>query len=352
MLDGKPRGSSELVKADVGLIDKGLGFTADGSYYYAVPAWKNDVYLATLDLATGRLQEPQKLVTHVGWATSVEWSPNGQHLAYVYGHGHQPDLFVLAVRSVATGKERRLRIHRLTRFGYHGFQPHWSPDGRSLVAVGRNKDYIGPGMDSQGLYRIDAQSGGVTPIMQTKSLCWPDCVEWSVWSVGGKVIYVRWVPQSIVASDFVNNEEKEIYRVPEGAGGVSRLAVSPDGRRIAFVSQKESVGLKVVAAGGGEPRELLKVQKPEVISALAWTPDSRHIIYAVSIAGEKQEFELRRVSAEGGKPEYIGLRMEGLLPYGLSVHPDGKRIAFTAGLPPRSEVWVLKDFLPPVRPSR
>lgn len=29
--------------------------------------------------------------------------------------------------------------------------------------------------------------------------------------------------------------------------------------------------------------------------------------------------------------ENLGVAMEGLSPYGLSVHPDGQRIAFTAG---------------------
>ena len=75
-------------------------------------------------------------------------------------------------------------------------------------------------------------------------------------------------------------------------------------------------------------------------------PDSRHIMYARSVSGEKRKFELWRISAEGGEPQNLGLVMEGLSPYGLSVHPDGRRIAFTAGTERRAEVWVLKDFLP------
>ena len=47
----------------------------------------------------------------------------------------------------------------------------------------------------------------------------------------------------------------------------------------------------------------------------------------------------------------LGLVMEGLEPYGLSVHPDGKRIAFTAGTD-REEVWVLKDFLPALKNTK
>ncbi len=353
VFEGKPRGAPEVAQADIGPIDKGLGFTSDGSYYYAVWAWKNDVCLAMLDPATGKLQPPQELISHVGPYTSVNWSPDGRHLAYVTGLGHEPDRFVLVIRSTETKKERRLRLNKLIRFGGHHFQPLWSPDGRSLVAVGRHKNYIGPRVDSQGLYRIDARTGETTALAQTESLCWPDCFEWPVWSRNGEVIFFRWGPQSIVARDVETGQEKELYR----AAGVSQLAVSPGGQRLAFIwvdrkAGKRETVLNVIPTAGGEPRELLRAQEPEMISVPAWMPDSRHIIYARSVAGEKREFELWQISAEGGEPQYLGLVMEGLLPYGLSVHPDGKRIAFTAGTPPRGELWVLKDFLPAPKTSK
>jgi len=75
-------------------------------------------------------------------------------------------------------------------------------------------------------------------------------------------------------------------------------------------------------------------------------PDSRHIIYARSVAGEKRKFEFWRISAEGVEPQNLGLTMEARVPYGLSVHADGKRIAFTAGTERHTEVWVVKNFLP------
>ena len=61
---------------------------------------------------------------------------------------------------------------------------------------------------------------------------------------------------------------------------------------------------------------------------------------------EKEVLEFWRISAEGGEPQNLGLKMEARVPYGLSVHLDGTRIAFTAGTSRRREVWVLKDFLP------
>ncbi|HYN81769.1 MAG TPA: hypothetical protein VES88_09730 [Gemmatimonadaceae bacterium] len=91
------------------------------------------------------------------------------------------------------------------------------------------------------------------------------------------------------------------------------------------------------------------MQDPATVGVPAWTPDSRHIIYARTVAGENGMFEFWRISADGGEPQNLGLKMEALVPYGLSVDPDGTRIAFTAGTEARSEVWVLKDFLPAVK---
>jgi Tol biopolymer transport system component len=114
--------------------------------------------------------------------------------------------------------------------------------------------------------------------------------------------------------------------------------------------------LKVIPAAGGEALELLRAhQSDEYVSTIslpAWMPDSRQIIYARNVAGQKRQFELWRVSAGGGEPQTLGLTMQGLQPYGLSVHPDGRRIAFTAGKPSHSEVWVLKDFLPELKTAK
>ena len=50
-------------------------------------------------------------------------------------------------------------------------------------------------------------------------------------------------------------------------------------------------------------------------------------MYARSVSGVKRTFELWRISVEGGEPQNLELVMEGLESYGVSVHPDGKRIA-------------------------
>lgn len=363
--DGRPRGSPELVKSNFGSFIDGLwftslGFTGDGSYYYKVRAREIELYLATLDPATNRLRGPTKLASHVGHRTSPDWSRDGRYLAHAWGRGTAYDPFILGIRSAKTGKERQLRLDGLIRHGGHGFDPRWSPDGRFILADARERDYAGPLMDSQGLYRIDVQTGSFTPLVQTTAAI--AGIDSPVWSPDGRVIFERRPPlgdrSRIVTRDLETGEERELYRAVPPARvhhwPTSNTAVSPNGQRLAFVWTDAKVGitaLMVLPIADGEAREVLRAQEPEWISVPAWTPDSRHVMYARTIYSEKPKFELWRISAEGGEPQKLGLVMEGLEPYGLSVHPDGKRIAFTAGTE-REEVWVLKDFLPVRKTAR
>ena len=346
--DGKASGPAVPADATLANVREGLGFTRDGSYFYGVSSWVNDVYVAEFDPSTGRLDSPKKVVDHVGPDTSVAWSPDGQILAFALGYGHEPDLFVLGFRSVETGKERLLPASRLVRFGSHPFGLHWSSDGRSLLGQGRDKDFVGPGMDSMGIYQVDVQTGAVTPIVQVKNLFPADGVQWPTWLPNGTVVYVRWGPgfRSIVSQELGGGRETELYREASPTR-LSRLAASPNGQRIAFVSTGAGKKrLNVISAFGGDAHELLTLPGSAGAVPLAWTHDSRYIVYAASTCAEKPGFEMWRIPADGGEPLRLGLSMDGLLPYGLSVHPDGRRIAFTAGTPKRSQVWVAENLLP------
>ena len=357
--DGKPQGSPRLVKPNIapnGVIEP-MGFTRDGSYYYGLYTWQNDVYLATLDPATGKLQGPTKLVSHVGFNTSTEWSPDGQYLVYARGHGSQGAPFLLGIRSLKTGEERPLRINQMMRLGDREFQPHWSPDGCSFIVQGKDLRL------RQGLYRIDAQTGTVAPLVVNETCpTYMDCLTWPVWSPERKAIFVRWATEwrSLAARDLVTGREKELYRAVSRDDHISHLAISPDGQRLAFVrwdSKQRTTILEVMPAAGREPRKVVELSARELADywslpfALAWTPDSRRIIYATT-EGQKNKFEFWQISAEGGETRNLGLAVERLLPFGISVHPDGRRIGFTAGTPKRDEVWVLRDFLLPPKAAK
>jgi Tol biopolymer transport system component len=347
---GKPGGSPELVKQDIGRRALPLGFTQKGSFYYGLETGMHDVYLATLDLATGRLLAPPRRASQrfVGSNTSPDWSPDGKYLAYVSQRGRAPfglGSNIIAIRSVETGEERELSP-KITPQRHYGVL-RWSPDGRSLLALGRDEK------GRQGLYQVDAQTGSVTPLVQIEP---GEYLLHAVWALDRRAIfYIRsdfsTKSSLILVHDLETGREKELYRAVVPASIGRGLAVSPDGRQLAFITGDQatrSTALKVMPAAGGETRELLRAQEPEAIAwnaGLAWTPDGREVLFGRerSTSLEDQTVELWRISAEGGEPQKLELAMEQLR--GLRFHPDGRRIVFTAGQF-KAEVWVLENFLP------
>ncbi|MCH7824554.1 MAG: PD40 domain-containing protein [Acidobacteria bacterium] len=304
------------------------------------------MYVGTLDLATGEsLAPPEQIGRFTGENYGPDWSPDGQYLAYVSRRdpvpstGFESSGWVLVIRSVETGEERELPLKLTTK----AFRPRWSPDGGSLLATAR--DHKG----RQGVYRIDAQTGEVKPIVQMG----PEATtSWADWSPDGKAIfYVSSDHASRRARVLMRNletgQEKEIARglAFNWAGSVLR---SPDGWQLAL---RESLrgGLKVISATG-ESRELLRFSQEEQeqgirIGGVAWMPDGRHLLFE---KGPRGNMELWRISPDGGEPEKLGRPMGELGLGGLSVHPDGQRIAFSSGGrgDGGSELWVMENFLP------
>jgi Tol biopolymer transport system component len=345
---GAPEGAPKLVKKDIGRV-RALGFTRDGAFFYAVPTGMSDVYIATLDLATGTLLAPPTQATErsVGSTTLPAWSPDGKYLAYV----SQPldDHFStgldsrIIIQSVETGEERDFSPE-LKHIG--GIR--WSPDGRSLLVVGYDKNRL----YNQSLYRMDTQTGDIIPILRSH---YEGSIYEAVPSSDGMSIFyhrddVATKGCHFLVRDLETGREKELLRTvaPSFAGG---LALSPDGRQLAFVTfapaafDPETRALKVMPAQGGEARELFRVEdKSEYIRGVAWTPDGRHLLFTRATWPSEEPGGLWRVSAEGGEAQKLGLALDGLRD--LSVHPGGRQLVFTGGQPYKPEIWVLENFLP------
>ena len=236
--EGKPQGLPELVKRDLGSWFFPLGFTREGSFYYGVMTEMDELYFATLNPVTGKLQGPPTLVSHVGGWSSADWSPDGQRLAYVLrrgpiGTGYVAYSWALVVRYAETGQEREIPL-ALSR--NKAFQPRWSPDGRALLAAGNDPK------GRQGIYLVDVQTGELNPVVQEKHRGDIRRFDAAVWSSDGKAIFYRWsnnVPPGGVAKILTRNlksgNEKELLGAVWPAF-LGSLAVSPDGRWLGFIS--------------------------------------------------------------------------------------------------------------------
>jgi len=366
VVDGKRRGVPESVKKDLGQLLFPLGLTSAGSLYYGIATWMRELYFGKIDPVSGNLESSPTLVTQL-LGSSAHWSPDGRRLAYLKQLApiptwatHVAYSWALVIRSMETGKQREIPV---VLSPASASAPRWSPDGRSLLTSGVDPKGL------EGVYRIDAQTGDVQAVAQQKGrgdsrVFKPGC---AVWSPDGKAVFYRRLSGgrlSILKRALSTGEEKELVgaEAPSYFLG-SSFAVSPDGRWLAFVAGESKPGqvsasLKIMPSTGGEARELVRTQQLEMdvrlagSSQLAWMPDGHSLSFGKTMASQgQQKFELWRISAEGGPPQKLGLAMEGRI-VGLSVHPDGRRIALTAESLYRSELSVLENFLPAVRRAK
>ncbi len=106
-------------------------------------------------------------------------------------------------------------------------------------------------------------------------------------------------------------------------------AVSPDGQRIAFRSEREGGGLFVMGATGESAVRLTDTGHDP-----AWSPDGEWIVYATEGVVDPRRrsnlSELWRVRAAGGTPEPIPVKGDAVQP---SWSPDGQRIAYWGLVP-------------------
>lgn len=340
---GRPQGAPELVKGGVEEILP-MGFTQNGSFYYAQGQWMFDVYVAKMDRESGKiLAPPEKAIKRFEGANSwPEYSPDGKYLAYVltrsraFQAAQHPN--ILCIRSLETGKEREFttKFRRLAG-------PRWAPDGQFVYLAAWDDQ-------GMGIYRVNAQNGEFTPIVRTEP---PASLQAHEVSPDGNIfIYERRdnakEPFRILSRNLTTGEEKQLYAGDPESGSLS-ISLSPDGRWLAFINMDKKKVLRVMPASGGEPKELLRFEEERsYFGFIEWTADGKYILFPrVHPAKEKPQFALWRIAVDGGEPQELNLVMANF--ENLSVHPDGERLSLSSpGFTMKSPaVWVMENFLPP-----
>jgi Tol biopolymer transport system component len=342
--DGKPDGPAELVKKGLGEIDV-LGLTQDGSLYYICKEQMEDIYVAEMDQATGKVDKaPQKMIfSQEGSNSWPQYSPDGKSIVCVQGGGIMAERAEtqLCVRSLETGEERQFPLRMQAR------HPRWSPDARFIYFTATDR----PG--HLGIYRIELKTGQV-------SRAWPEDPEskpigdiFVGISPDGKNYYYVHSKLEGRFSQLINREiktgiEKELFRREKPLYLVASL--SPDGKWLAVVSREEERGIQVLPSEGGEPRDVYKFNlEGGHPTWLDWTPDNKSIIFTKRIDESKSGISgwgLYRVSADGGDPQFLGISTTYISD--IDVHPDGKHLTFCSFGPEwkKAELWVMENFLP------
>ncbi len=127
----------------------------------------------------------------------------------------------------------------------------------------------------------------------------------------------------------------QLHRITGGLGDDFSPAYSPDGTRIAFVSNRDAnFEVYVVNADGTELERLTTTPANE--GEPSWTPDGRQIVYHSDAGGVLQVWIM---SADGsGQRQLTTSEAVNLQP---TVSPDGSRIAFTSARAGNYDIYVM-----------
>jgi Tol biopolymer transport system component len=229
----------------------------DGEWIIFSEYYNDALELRALHVASGRIQQ---LTTGGAVNLDPRFSPDGRRIVFVSTEFNRR--FHIFLADFADGKLANIR--RLTgetkaaqpRYYYslydHEISPAWSPDGREILFISNRGHQHGSG----GIWRMPVEPGADAVEIHREETTWrarPD------WSRDGK---------NIAYSSYLGRPWNQLWATTADAGGYpfpltygdfdnTAPRYSPDGKRIAFISNRTgNTSLWILDTLGGASREL------------------------------------------------------------------------------------------------
>lgn len=323
---------------------------------------------ATGDAAAIYLQpvnggDATKFIDLPSWSYGLDWSPDGRTLAYSDAAPGEPPAITLL--DIATRAARPV-AHSASSHG--DVKPVFSPDAKRLAFI-----RTGP-LGRQQIALVDLQRGGdakilAAPSQQLRGIDWAPGGDALIFSarVGRKFTLWRIAADSDAAPEMLPTEggdlfnpsvssdgrivveeveqDSDIWRT-DLTGGVSEPlirstsddyepAYSPDGKQLAFVSQRSGAPELWFAPLDGEARRVTRLTGPD-IRQISWSADGARLAFVTEEDGASAIYV---VDAAGGKQVRVSGSSPGDHPIGWSA--GGKALMILA---PDTGQWWLKEL--------
>ncbi|MFC5863191.1 prolyl oligopeptidase family serine peptidase [Acidicapsa dinghuensis] len=205
-----------------------------------------------------------------------QWSPKGRWILFQSGRRGKNSLLVVSSDGDST--------NFLTDGREEAGEGKWSPTGDEIVYVARSKEHFSGQLK---LIHFDANSGQRTS--ESTVLYTSPVDHGGGWSIRG----TEWSPdgKELVAV-LQNSGWNHLYMLSEKGGEPKQITAgdfeedapqfSPDGKQIAFISNRElaeSTSLWAIPVDGGQATKIAKFDIPGIVSAVQWSPDSRKLYF-------------------------------------------------------------------------
>jgi TolB protein len=195
-----------------------------------------------------------------------DWSPDGQRIAFDGNiSGPSDRLYSIA----ADGSDRRLLFHEAARYGDE--RPRYTPDGQSIVFIrcaGEECAVMSVHLDGTGLTSL-------TPLQEGQLDYWP-----TVSPDGTQIAFTRFFAGGIFEQVYVMQiDGSRLHAITKPALLANQPNWSPDGRRIAFSSNRLGGHIFDMSPRGNGVRQLTSTPYPLRDSAPAFSPSGRRLAF-------------------------------------------------------------------------
>ena len=320
----------ERILTSVGEINP-MGFKFDGSFYYGVLSHIFESFILTLDSITNKLSDsPRKVLSTPVF--DIFWLSDGETL--ICKQFDQNWNFTLGTYNSKTGVIQTLAGNIIAR----GSQ-RISPDGKSVLIFGFDKQKRSEENDyGGGIYSVDIKSGKNLEILRFKKndVQHSNSVEWD--KEGKSIFYTS--DNHIVKRNIETGEEKILYTdinlffnpvLRRSFDGKSLLLDGTTDLDKAGKLNEGETYLLSVPEDGGEARILCNAIFPGsgIYKKISLSPDGKYIYFSAKTQAITSV--LYRIPAAGGSPEIVWQSKDYNIA-GISIHPDGKRIALSTSV--------------------
>ena len=205
----------------------------------------------------------------------------------------------------------------------------WSPDSDEILFIGRGQT------GANGGFILNVHDTSVESITGENDFTGAD----AVWANESDKIYYLY--RGNTEKDGVYSIERNSHKKTKilGESDIQGIALRPSGHELAVIAGSV---IKLLNLENNEVAEFFKLEPSVKHTYIEWSPDGNWL-YFIKCFGE-ETVELWRIDANGDNVQVVEKSFPHLS--SLSIHPDGKRLAFTVSrLGGKSSIWVMKNFL-------